>query len=190
MEKVWYPLVLAKQNTPRAAKRFVNRVRYLAMRQRGYQEDTSAWERVLFPDRLREPARTKDWQPIPEPLLVALSALEQMQPQWIYNEAAFSYVAGDNGTAELMAKFRSGLPNAVNLLENARETQTNVFGSNLLNQSWRLDITANLSEHVSCHLASVGADRLGLARLKRTSDFSESVGHSCWGMIKPGGGGT
>jgi hypothetical protein len=32
MEDVWYPLVLAKQNTPRAAKRFVNRVRYLAIR--------------------------------------------------------------------------------------------------------------------------------------------------------------
>ena len=129
MEKVWYPLVLAKQNTPRAAKRFINRVRYLAMRQRGYQEHASAWERVLFPDRLREPARTKDWQPIPEPLLVALAAIEQMQPQWIYNDAAFTQVAGTDGIAELASKFPASTPDGPTLLTCARAKHRETFSS-------------------------------------------------------------
>lgn len=127
MEKVWYPVVLAKQSTPRAAKRFVNRVRYLAMRQRGYQEQASMWERVLFPGRLREPARTENWQPIPEPLLVALAAVEQMQPQWIYDEAAFKHVAGENGIAELIGKFPANLPTAATLLEKARAKHLETF---------------------------------------------------------------
>jgi hypothetical protein len=56
-EKVWYTLVLEKQNTPRAAKRFVNRVRYLAMRQHYYRDQSSLWDRTLFPQRLASPAR-------------------------------------------------------------------------------------------------------------------------------------
>lgn len=129
MEKVWYPVVLAKQNTPRAAKRFVNRVRYLAMRQRGFEERTSTWERILFPDRLRDPARSRDWEPIPEPLLVALAALEQMQPQWVYDDKAFDYITGSDGAAELSANFPAGLPNAIKLMEGAREKHKQTFAS-------------------------------------------------------------
>lgn len=127
MEKVWYPLVLAKQNTPRAAKRFVNRVRYLAMRQRGYQEQASWWERALFPQRLREPARVKDWEPIPEPVLVALAAVEQLQPDWVYDETAFRQVVGDNGIAELSSKFPGSCPDAAVLLERARAKHKETF---------------------------------------------------------------
>ena len=103
MEKVWHPPVLAKQNTPRAAKRFVNRVRYLALRQRGYQQEASWWERILFPQRLRQPAIAKNWQPVPEPLLIAMAAVEQVQPIWIYDETAFQQVIGDNGIAGLIS---------------------------------------------------------------------------------------
>jgi hypothetical protein len=127
LEEVWYPLVLAKQNTPRAAKRFVNRVRYLAMRQSGYQQAASTWERALFPDRLREPKRTTDWEPIPEPLLVALAAIEQLQPQWIYDQGAFKDMAGENGVAELAKTYPASLPNAPKLLENARAKHQETF---------------------------------------------------------------
>jgi KAP-like P-loop domain-containing protein len=128
MERVWYPLVLAKQNTPRAAKRFLNRVRYLAMRQRGYQEHASVWERVLFPDRLREPARPHGWQPIPEPLLVALAAIEQVQPQWVYDDGAFKQITGSNGIADLVSKFPASIPEAAKLLETARALHQATFG--------------------------------------------------------------
>jgi len=97
MNKVWYPLVLAKQNTPRAAKRFVNRVRYLAMRQRGQQEKASWWEKLLYPDRLKDSVSAADWSPIPDPLLVALAAIEQIEPSWIYDDSQFhSLVKGND----------------------------------------------------------------------------------------------
>lgn len=66
------------------------------MRQRGFQEEALWWERVLFPQRLREPVRAKGWQPIPEPLLVAMAAMEQMEPLWVYDETIFRYVTGNN----------------------------------------------------------------------------------------------
>lgn len=89
LERVWYPLILANQNTPRAAKRFVNRVRYLAMRQRAFHDQASTWERVLFPNRLREPAGAVDLGAIPEPILVAMAAIEQLEPRLIYDKTAF-----------------------------------------------------------------------------------------------------
>jgi len=93
LDQVWYPLVLARQNTPRTAKRFVNRLRYLAMRQRVSHEQASMWERALFPQRLREPSTTTDSVRIPEPFLVAMAAIEQLEPIWIYDDVAFQWLA-------------------------------------------------------------------------------------------------
>jgi KAP family P-loop domain len=92
MEKVWYALVLEKQNTPRAAKRFVNRVRYLAMRQRYYRDQASLWERTLFPQRLASPARDEKASRIPEPLMIALAAMEQSDPAWVYDDGVFKNI--------------------------------------------------------------------------------------------------
>jgi hypothetical protein len=92
MEKVWYALVLEKQNTPRAAKRFVNRVRYLAMRQRYYRDQASLWERTLFPQRLAAPARDEKASRIPEPLMIALAAMEQSDPAWVYDDSVFKNI--------------------------------------------------------------------------------------------------
>jgi hypothetical protein len=127
MEKVWYPLVLAKQNTPRAAKRFVNRVRYLAMRQRAFREDASMWERALFPQRLREPEGPHDWRPIPEPLLVAMAAIEQMEPFWIYDAKAFSRLAASDGTSSEPLTYPGGTPSSAALLGTARAMHQEVF---------------------------------------------------------------
>ena len=124
LEQVWYPLVLAKQNTPRAAKRFVNRVRYLAMRQRAYSEQGSMWERVLFPQRLREPSSAEKLETIPEPLLVAMAAIEQLEPVWIYDLDAFQGLAKSGSTLV-------GYPgtNAVSdaLIERARAEHVKTF---------------------------------------------------------------
>jgi hypothetical protein len=140
MEKVWYPLVLAKQNTPRAAKRFVNRVRYLAMRQRAYEEQASWWDRVLFPQRLREPLRKDGWKPIPEPLLVAMAAIEQMESPWIYDQSAFTCIVDGNGLAPVIQKFPETIPGAAKLLESARAAHKQVFSSTAYserNADWR-----------------------------------------------------
>jgi hypothetical protein len=86
---IWHPLVLSRQETPRAAKRFVNRVRFLAMRQGPSRDSATPWERTLFPDRLRTP-KGVEFKRIPEELLVALAAIEQAAPDWIYGGVAFN----------------------------------------------------------------------------------------------------
>src|SRR5262249_9474090 len=73
---IWHPIVFAKQDTPRAAKRFVNRVRFLAMRQGPGRSQATRWERTMFPDRLQSPDGIV-FKRIPESLLVALAAIEQ-----------------------------------------------------------------------------------------------------------------
>ena len=156
MEEVWYPLVLAKQNTPRTAKRFINRVRYLAMRQQGYQEHASKWERVLFRDRLREPARTPGWQPIPEPLLVALAAIEQLQPQWIYNEAAFEFIKGSNGINDLKSSFPASFPEAATLLEKSEDVASaEVHQRKISPETGRLGFTPRVSKYIRLDMAAI-----------------------------------
>jgi hypothetical protein len=68
------PLILSKQRTPRAVKRFVNKVRFIAMRQRqGFRDDRPLWRRVTQP-----PAPAVSTSPgIPEDILVILAALHQ-----------------------------------------------------------------------------------------------------------------
>ena len=107
MGKVWYPLVLEKQNTPRAAKRFVNRVRCLAMRQRYYRAEDSVWQRTLFPQRLASPKRTQKPSRIPEPIMIALAAMEQSDQAWVNDAAKFNnIVAGKDLPDSLLAAAR------------------------------------------------------------------------------------
>jgi hypothetical protein len=67
--KCWYPLVFAATPTPRAVKRYLNRVRYLAMCDRG--SDRSP-RRQVSPARRRIPGTG----PMPEDVLVAWAALQ------------------------------------------------------------------------------------------------------------------
>src|SRR6202035_63449 len=70
----WHPLLFAKHNTPRALKRYVNRVRYLAMLQRPRGEEATWLHRLAI---LRRPPATTTMTttPLPEEVLVALSAI-------------------------------------------------------------------------------------------------------------------
>lgn len=63
---IWTPLLFASGLTPRAVKRFVNRARYYAMRQRAREK------KIVVPDAA----------------LVALTAIYEAQPEWL-NKAAF-----------------------------------------------------------------------------------------------------
>jgi hypothetical protein len=60
--RIWIPVIARRRQTPRAVKRFVNRLRFLAMRVR---------------DVDREAARLGRQAPINEPLLVAYAAIEE-----------------------------------------------------------------------------------------------------------------
>jgi hypothetical protein len=78
--RAWYPIIFSRATTPRAIKRFQNRVRFLSMRQQ--VSDDRPWIRRLI-DRLlrrtvdadspgRAPAREVQ---IPDPILVVLAAI-------------------------------------------------------------------------------------------------------------------
>jgi hypothetical protein len=81
--KIWHPLLIAKRNTPRSVKRFVNRVRYFAMRQSAETEGRSIWQRLLIWAGLRHEEKVKEDKAIPESSLVALSAIHHFEPQWV-----------------------------------------------------------------------------------------------------------
>ncbi len=94
----WHPLLFAWRNTPRSIKRYLNRVRYLAMLQRPPAAEPTLGRRFLDgaiglwgrvrrrPERAADPAATKSERPIiPEDLLVALSAIDCCRPDWLRN---------------------------------------------------------------------------------------------------------
>jgi len=119
--EIWYPLVVARQRTPRSVKRFMNRLRYLAMRQRTTRAGYPLWKTFVFRNSLL--ARLAKWLRVPEPtpvsnpetpmpeaILVAVAAIDQLEPEWISDEDAFRAVAVGNvpareevaGTGQLM----------------------------------------------------------------------------------------
>lgn len=99
---VWHPLVYARRGTPRSIKRFLNRVRYLAMLQRRQGPEPTPWSRLL--DRLRgrapEPAPAGG-DIIPERALVALAALEHHRPEWLQDNDLFMDFPGFLRRADL-----------------------------------------------------------------------------------------
>jgi len=93
--EAWHSLVLTAgaRNTPRTAKRFQNRVRYLAMRQRATQlgQALSNGERLLRKIYKAKPTDSLVEQPvvIPEPFLVAFAAIDEFQPDWLHDPDKF-----------------------------------------------------------------------------------------------------
>jgi hypothetical protein len=79
--KIWHPLLITKRNTPRSVKRFVNRVRYFAMRQSVGTEADGRWQRLLkWTEQkwgmLQPERKTNDEKSLAESILVALSAIQ------------------------------------------------------------------------------------------------------------------
>jgi hypothetical protein len=98
--RLWHPMVVAKQNTPRALKRFLNRVRFYAMCQRPSQRPVPRWQRLFawlrrrVGGRPQSPLSTAAEPPIPEALLVALSTIQHCYPEWLQDERLFTDFAG------------------------------------------------------------------------------------------------
>ena len=81
--RIWQPAVVTHQNTPRAVKRFLNRVRYFAMRQRAPAPEMTLGQRVRsniarFLGVAGEDAPLAEAKGgIPEHALVALAAIAE-----------------------------------------------------------------------------------------------------------------
>ena len=89
--KIWHPLIHSRQSTPRTIKRFMNRIRYLAMRQRSPADPQLSWFGRLFgtkgqPVGVRGEAGSAVAEApseiIPDEALVALAALEHFNRQY------------------------------------------------------------------------------------------------------------
>lgn len=89
----WHPLIFERRNTPRAVKRFLNRVRYLAMLQSRWRVEPSSLERWsrharqalswLVDERAADPPvpPEEEGPRLPERILVGLAAIEFSYPQ-------------------------------------------------------------------------------------------------------------
>jgi len=74
---IWRPVIAQKLRTPRALKRFMNRLRYLAMRQRPQEEEMTLWRQLqLWITGKKRETPPPVTNAIPEPALVALAAME------------------------------------------------------------------------------------------------------------------
>ena len=94
--RTWHPLVFSFRSTPRSIKRFLNRVRYLAMLQRKQVPEPTLWQAILA--WLLRRSLQKGEQvaagnghpaPIPEDILVALAAIEYCHPECLQSEIFF-----------------------------------------------------------------------------------------------------
>jgi hypothetical protein len=107
----WHPLVVAFRNTPRSVKRFLNRVRYLAMLQRRQPPEPTGWQRLLGQLRRRPAPPKSEESPIPERALVALAAIEQSHPEWLEEEELFRDAMGFLRTQTLPPGLQEALDN-------------------------------------------------------------------------------
>lgn len=87
--KVWQPWIAARRLTPRNIKRYMNRVRYIAMR---FREEpvppATLWQRL----RQKLPGADQPLQAcaIDEAILVALSAIQMIDPDWVTDREKFA----------------------------------------------------------------------------------------------------
>lgn len=81
--KIWHPLLIAKRNTPRSVKRFVNRVRYFAMRQSAEREEKSVWQKFAVWAGFKQKEEAKHEEAVSESILVALSAIHHAESELI-----------------------------------------------------------------------------------------------------------
>lgn len=81
--RIWHPLIMAKHNTPRSVKRFVNRVRYFAMRQSSEAEAQSVWQKLSVWAGFMPKEEAKEVEAVSESILVALSAIHHFEPDWV-----------------------------------------------------------------------------------------------------------
>lgn len=93
--EIWQPWILFKKSTPRSAKSFKNRVRYLAGVQRVAPSTRNIIERMLASASGwlgRSGVSNEIGPPIPEPLLVALAAIYHCDPRWLDDASGWKLI--------------------------------------------------------------------------------------------------
>jgi hypothetical protein len=119
---LWHPVIFEKAATPRALRRFQNRVRFLAMRQGRADGDRRGGLRKLVDLLLgRRPPAVRPAAPteatIPERTLVALAAIHQSEPRLLTVEDPFE-LTGDPSFREIVSKLRRPESESLQLLTN------------------------------------------------------------------------
>ncbi|MFQ5650936.1 MAG: YCF48-related protein [bacterium] len=103
--QVWHRVIISRQNTPRAIKRFMNRLRFLAMGLPQAQPEPESGPGLLaalFKKKTAPPAdQLQENGPMDEPTLVALSALHHFNSAWLEDEELWQKIkTGEVETTE------------------------------------------------------------------------------------------
>ena len=95
---IWHPLLMLRPQTPRTIKRFLNRIRYLAMRYRSDEESKSLWQSLrqrirVWTNKTAPPdPPVQDIDEISEAQLVALSLIHKLESTWLTDASKFEQV--------------------------------------------------------------------------------------------------
>jgi hypothetical protein len=86
----WERVLLAKHPTPRRMKRYLNRTRFYAMVEARPRPELTLGQRIATRTR-RIPANEREPE-VPDEMLVALSAIEFLNPDWLWLELQWEAV--------------------------------------------------------------------------------------------------
>lgn len=86
--KIWQEWLLLRKQTPRTIKRFLNHLRYMAMRYRKEEEPRSIWQRWKHGAKQNKGEQSD----FAEPALVALHVLYFIEPSWVADAEKFERV--------------------------------------------------------------------------------------------------
>lgn len=100
--RTWYPVIAETHPTPRSLKRFLNRLRYLAMRQRKEPKKPPLWKALWS----RKEADSGAEMLLPEDSLVALAALEALDPRIFREHPTLDLGSLGNAFPELSGVFQ------------------------------------------------------------------------------------
>lgn len=97
--KTWHPWIAAACTTPRMVKRYLNWVRYLAMRYRAPDAEARGWLNNILGKLIRSaPSQTEQAksEAFDERMLVALSAIYQYRKEWVVDDQEFVLLGSGN----------------------------------------------------------------------------------------------
>ncbi len=81
--EIWHPWISIQRNTPRAIKRYLNFVRYLAMRYKNSEPEKSFIEQIKTQLSNKQAIAADTTTAINEQNIVALSSIYAIEPQWL-----------------------------------------------------------------------------------------------------------
>lgn len=109
---IWHPWIVLMNRTPRTIKRFLNRLRYVAMRLRSESEHLGLYERIRRKVAGKpETTEAENREGVPEPVLVALGAIYHMNPAWVRDAETLEGIFSED-SSQLAGRLRQAFPQA------------------------------------------------------------------------------